>query len=131
MMPGKPVRVLSICDDEGIRISRELVLKHEGYDVESTSSNEPLDPTRIRSFHIAILCHSLSPRQAGEITENLRKHNPEIGVLRVYAIRSLTDHYYDADCEVLSGPGQLLEGMRTLCSRLEPSSGDSEGRKRA
>jgi hypothetical protein len=117
MSPGKGVRVLSICDDDGIRFSRDLVLKHEGYDVESVASNENLDAAQVRCFHVAILCHSLSPHRAAEIARILRSCNPDIGILRVHAIRSPLDHFYDVDCEVLPGPGQLLSAIHTLAAR--------------
>jgi hypothetical protein len=118
---GKGIRLLSICDDDGIRFSRDLVLRHEGYEVESVASNEKLDSARIQSFHIAVLCHSLSANRAAEIAFALRRSNPEIGVLRVHAIRGAVDHSYDVDCEVLPGPGQLLDAVKTLAMRYEIS----------
>ena len=129
MIPGKGIRVLSICDDEGIRFSRDLVLRHEGYEVESVLSSEQLDADRIRSFQIAILCHSLSPSHAAEIAIGLRRFNPGIGILRVHAIRSSMDHVYDVDCEVLPGPGQLLDGIKTLAARFEPPLRQGERRR--
>lgn len=129
-MSGKGIRLLSICDDEGIRFSRDLVLRHEGYEVDSVPSSEKLDSARIRSFHIAVLCHSLSPNRAAEIAFTLRRCNPDIGILRVHAIRSATDHFYDVDCEVLPGPGQLLDAVRTLALRFEVVQHEEE-RKRA
>jgi DNA-binding response OmpR family regulator len=126
----KGIRLLSICDDDGIRFSRDLVLRHEGYEVESIASGEVLDPARIRSFHIAVLCHSLSPSRAAEIASILRRSNPAISVLRVHAIRSAVDHSYDVDCEVLPGPGQLLDAVKTLAMRFQVPHQEME-RKRA
>lgn len=117
MSPGKGIRILSICDDDGIRFSRDLVLKHEGYEVESVPSSEKLEAAWLRCFHIAVLCHSLSPHRAAEIALILRRCNPDIGILRVHAIRSAMDHFYDVDCEVLPGPGQLLSAIHTLAVR--------------
>lgn len=131
MSPGKRIRLLSVCDDDGIRFSRELVLKQEGYEVESMTSREALDPARVRSFHIAILCHSLSPSRAAEFAIALRRLNPAIGVLRVHAIRSSMDHIYDVDCEVLPGPGQLLDGIKALAARFQPSQSVAGARRRA
>lgn len=129
MNPGKAVRVLSICDDDGIRFSRDLVLKHEGYEVESVPSNVKLDPSWVCSFHIAVLCHSLSPARACEIAMALRLSNPAIRILRVHAIRSAADHFYDVDCEVLPGPGQLLSAMHTLADRPRPLARADERRR--
>jgi hypothetical protein len=126
----KAIRVLSICDDDGIRFSRGLVLKHEGYEVESMPSNEKLDPVWVRSFHVAVLCHSLAPSRAAQIAMTLRRCNPDIGILRVHAIRSATDHFYDVDCEVLPGPGQLLDAIHTLAARAQAPA-IYEERKRA
>lgn len=129
MSARKAIRILSVCDDDGIRFSRELVLRQEGYEVESMAGSEPIDAARARSFHIAILCHSLSPRHATQITDHLRQANPGIRVLRVHALRSATDHYYDADCEVLPGPGQLLSGIRMLSAQFQrpvPRGGESK-----
>ncbi len=131
MKAPKGIRILSICDDEGIRFSRELVLRQEGYAVESLASTEPLDPNRARSCQLAILCHSLSPDCAARITAFLRELNPLILVVRVHAIRSTLDPYYDADCEVLPGPGQLLQGIQLLCARLEQPAESAAQRKRA
>lgn len=130
MSPAKAIRVLSVCDDDGIRFSRDLVLKHEGYEVESVPSNVKLDPSWACSFHIAVLCHSLSPARASQIATALRLSNPSIRILRVHAIRSVTDHFYDVDCEVLPGPGQLLSAMHTLVAQPKPLTGPDQ-RKRA
>ena len=119
MSRTKEIRLLSICDDDGIRFSRELVLEQQGYEVASVSSDEHLDENRIVSFHIAILCHSLNAEDAARIAERLRKASPSIAVLRIHAIRSMVTRFYDVDCEVLPGPGQLLSGIQMLCARLK------------
>lgn len=120
MSPTKGVRILSVCDDDGIRFSRELVLKQEGYEVESVPSDEHLEDGRIRSFHIAILCHSLGAEDAARIANRLRDANCSIAVLRVHAIRTMSNDFYDVDCEVFPGPGQLLNGIKLLSARLKP-----------
>lgn len=130
MSPGKGIRILSICDDDGIRFSRELVLRQEGYEVESVTSNLALDIPRVRSFHIAILCHSLTAYRAAQISDMLRRYNPSIQLARIHAIRSRTDHCYDADCEVLPGPGAMLEAIRDLVARVTPPNTEPQ-RKRA
>lgn len=130
MSPGKGIRILSICDDDGIRSSREMVLKQEGYEVESTTSATLVDDGRAGSFHVAILCHSITPEHAAHITEKLRAANPEIAVLRVHAIRSAQDHMYDVDCEVFPGPGQLLNGIKALSQRFVSKNAGGQ-RKRA
>jgi DNA-binding response OmpR family regulator len=130
MNPGKRIRILSICDDDSIRFSRELVLKQEGYDVESVTSNAPLDTAKVSAFQIAILCHSLTAFRASQMADTLRRYNPSIQVVRIHAVRSQQDNFYDADCEVLPGPGAMLDGIRTLVTRLQTPA-PSERRKQA
>jgi DNA-binding NtrC family response regulator len=120
MSPAKGIRILSVCDDDGIRFSRELVLKQEGYEVESAPSGEHLEDSRICSFNIAVLCHSLSAEDAARIANQLRGANSSISVLRVHAIRPMSSNFYDVDCEVFPGPGQLLSGIKMLSSRMKP-----------
>lgn len=130
MSPGKGIRILSICDDDSIRFSRELVLRQESYEVESVTSNTPLDVCRVRSFQLAILCHSLPRNRAAQLADMLRRYNHAIHVVRVQAVRSQGDPCYKADCEVLPGPAAMLEGIRTLAMRLRVPEGCSE-RKQA
>lgn len=130
MSRRKGVRILSICDDDGIRFSRELVLIQEGYEVESVSSRSLLNADWVRSFHIAILCHTLSPECAARLAETLRCSNPQIRVLRVHSIRSHCDRFYDVDCEALPGPSELLMAIESLCSSPAPPS-QQTGRKPA
>jgi hypothetical protein len=128
-MNRKGIRILNIGDDEGIRFSRGLVLRQEGYDVESVASNARFDSTWVRSFPIAVLCHSVESSRAAQIAETLRRRNPSIAVVRVHAIRSGQDFYYDVDCEVLPGPDQLLDALQTLATRVD--SPEAQARKRA
>ncbi len=130
MSRRKGVRILSICDDDGIRFSRELVLIQEGYEVESVSSRSLLNADWVRSFHIAILCHSLSAEHAASLTDTLRRFNPTIRVLRVHSIRSRCDSLYDVDCEALPGPSELLAAIESLCNNPAPPHQQS-GRKPA
>jgi hypothetical protein len=129
-MNGKGIRILSIAEDEGIRFSRELVLRQEGYEVESVAGDARFDSPWVRSFPIAILCHSLESDRAAEIAETLRQRNPSIAVVRIHAIRSSPDFYYDVDCEVLPGPDQLLHSLEALATRIG-SENEPRERKRA
>lgn len=129
-MNGKGIRILSIADDDGIRFSRELVLRQEGYEVESVASNARFDGPWVRSFQITILCHSVESDRAAQIAETLRQRNPSIAVVRMHAIRSSMDFYYDVDCEVLPGPDQLLDALQTLVERIN-SRNEPQASKRA
>lgn len=129
-MNGRGIRILSIADDDGIRFSRELVLRQEGYEVESVTSNARFDGPWVRTFPIAVLCHSVDSNRAAEIAEALRQRNPSIAVVRIHAIRSIRDFYYDVDCEALPGPDQLLHALENLVTRIN-SGRETQARKRA
>jgi DNA-binding response OmpR family regulator len=129
-MNGKRIRILSIADDDGIRFSRELVLRQEGYEVESVTSDARFDGPWVRRFAIAVLCHSVDSSRAAEIAESLRRRNPSIAVVRVHAIRSRQELIYDVDCEVLPGPDQLLNSLQDLALRIS-SRDEPQARKRA
>lgn len=129
-MNGRGIRILSIADDDGIRFSRELVLRQEGYEVESVTSNARFDSPWVRTFPIAVLCHSVDSNRAAEIAEALRQRNPSIAVVRIHAIRSIRDFYYDVDCEALPGPDQLLHALENLVTRIN-SGRETQARKRA
>lgn len=117
-MNGRGVRILSIADDDGVRFSRELVLRQEGYEVESVTSDARLDGPWVRTFPIAVLCHSVDSNRAAQIAEALRQRNPSIAVVRIHAIPPIQDFYYDVDCEALPGPDQLLHALENLVARI-------------
>lgn len=116
----KGIRILCIGDDEGIRFSRELVLRQEGYEVESATSDARFDSPWVRSFPIVVLCHSLDSNSAAKVAEKLRQRNPAIAVVRIHSIRSIQEQFYDVDCEVLPGPDQLLSVIQSVAMRLAP-----------
>lgn len=117
MNDGQPVRVLSICDDESLRYSRQLVLESEGYAVESITSRELLESADLKAFEIAILCHSVDAQHAARLADQLRHTYAGIRVLRVHAIQGWHDHRYDVDCEVLPDPVPLLHALKSLCEK--------------
>jgi hypothetical protein len=118
------IRVLSISDDEMVRSTRELVLRKDGYETQSISSNDLVAVPEIRAFDVAVICHSVPPQRAIMIVERLRRYNPEIRLLRVNPVVRRVDPLYDVDSEVLSGPSALLKGVKELLNRnAAPASG--------
>ena len=120
-----PVRILSVSDDDGLRLSREMLLANDGYKMESTTSNTTLSVACVRSFDIALICHSVEPERAMTLAEMLRRYNPDI---RILTISQLEDRQmpFDADLEIPSGPEQVLEACRKVCSEISARSGDCE-----
>ncbi len=117
MNENQPIKILSICDDDGLRYSRQLVLESVGYAVESMTSASPLDAAKLNAIEIAILCHSVDANHAAHLADELRRLNPGIRVLRVHAIQSKHERLYDVDCEVLPDPVPLLDAIESLRAR--------------
>jgi CheY-like chemotaxis protein len=116
------IRILSISDDGMVRSTRELVLRHDGYEIVSIGSGELLSVPEIRSFDVAVICYTVPPVRAIAIVDRLRRYKPEIRVLRVNPRARRVDCLYQADTEVFAGPGALLRGVKEL---LEINSGDA------
>jgi len=117
-MPKSPlIRVLSICDDDLLRSTREMVLRKDGYDIVSISSNDLLGVPEIRRFDVAVICHSVPPARAMGLVERLRRYNPEIRLLTVNPRVRRADPFYEVDSEVLAGPGALLKAVKQLLDK--------------
>ena len=108
-------RILSIGDDDNLRLSRELILRKEGYEVKSVTSNDALKALPPGSFDIAIISQSVAHGRAMHVAAVLRAINPGIRILRVQELPSVPDHSYDLDCETFSGPGAFLNAVKALC----------------
>ena len=117
MNHDQPTKILSICDDDGLRYSRQLVLESVGYQVESVPSDAPLEAAQVKEFEIAILCHSVDANHAANLAKDLRRMNRSILVLRVHAIQGMQERLYDVDCEVLPDPLPLLNAIKSLRAR--------------
>ena len=110
------IRILSISDDDGLRLSRELLLLSDGYETESITSNTPLAAGFVRSFDIALICRSVKPERAIELTELMRKYHPEIQVACVTPLESIAATT-EPDMEIASGPEAVLGAVRELCAQ--------------
>jgi DNA-binding NarL/FixJ family response regulator len=77
------VHILSVCDDDGLRSSRELVLKIANYVVQSHPSNAFLQVSQVRLFDLAIVCQSINDNDAARLIERLRRYHPNLRVLRL------------------------------------------------
>ena len=110
------IRILSISDDDGLRLSRELLLQRDGYETESITSTTAVSVSRARSFDVAVICRSVKPSRAMALTEMLKRYNPEIQVL---CISQLDDQFASRraiDLEIPSSPKIVLETVREMCT---------------
>jgi DNA-binding NtrC family response regulator len=111
-----PVRVLSICDDEGLRLSRELLLLRDGYQTESIASSTAITVSGVRSFDLALICRSVDRARAIALIEMLRRYHPGIQILCIAPLDS-AGCVQHADLEVPPGPQPLLDAIRTLLQK--------------
>ncbi len=111
------VRILSISDDDGLRFSRELLLKNEGYETESMTSNAALSIPVTGPFDIALICRSVDPERATAITNQLRNAHSEIHVVCIAPMQNESVNNA-ADVEISPGPEPLLEAVRTICDQI-------------
>ena len=114
-----PNRILSICDDEGLRASRELLLLKDGYPTVSVSSNTPLTVNQVRSFRLALICRSVEPQRAIAVIERLRRYHAGILIACVAPLESLSEPY-SADLELPPSPQSVLDGIRSLLTHRTP-----------
>src|SRR5947209_8120931 len=78
------IRILTISDYEGLRNSREQVLRMQGFYVESVPSRARFDVAWVRSFDIAVFCQSVEHGRAMRIATQLRALHPGIALLRIH-----------------------------------------------
>jgi DNA-binding NarL/FixJ family response regulator len=103
-----PLRILSVCDDEGLRSSRELVLQLSGYEIESHSSDDYFLMERVTSFDLAIICHSVNQRNADQLIKMLSRFNPTLRVLHLSRVSGL-----DSISNGQPRPDSLLKAVRS------------------
>ena len=113
----RAARILSICDYDGLRLARELLLNQEGYIAESHSSVDSLDTLDVAGFRLAILCQSVAQKRAVHIAEMLHRNNSGIQVMRLSRWQPAGDPCFDFELDSHTEPGKLLEFIREAVLR--------------
>jgi hypothetical protein len=113
-------RILAISDYEGLRASREQVLRLKGFEVESVSSSADFEAAWVRTFDIAILCQSVEAARATRIAEILHRLNPGIALLRINPSQTNLESrsMFDFEMEGLAGPEGLLNSIELIGPRV-------------
>lgn len=114
----QPIRILSISDYDGLRVSRELLLAQTGYCTESCASSAHFDVLAVRRFHIAVLCHSIAADRAIRIAELLHRDHPRIRVLRLNPSERSGTPCFDQDLDCFISPEELLRVIREEADRI-------------
>ena len=110
-------RILSIDNDDLLRLSRELILRKEGYAVESVTCRSALELLPNERFQIAVIGDSVNASRSLRIAAALKQADPGIRILRVGQLSSPAGDSYDMICETLSSPGVFLEALKNLSRR--------------
>jgi hypothetical protein len=121
MNSQETLRILCVCDDDGIRFLREPMLQEAGYQLKWLPSNAAFDVAEIRSCDVAIICQSVPWRRAAQVSTFLRRSNPLIRILRMNTLRSEMENAFYVDCEVVAGPGLLMQVLDAFRMKLSES----------
>ena len=108
-------RILLVGDDDDLRLSRDLILRKHGYEVEAVSSSQALKLPLDGEFAVAVISQSVTAARAIRIAAALRQRHPGLRILRVQEVRSQLEDIFDLSLETLSGPSAFLEAVRSLC----------------
>lgn len=105
-------RILSICDDEGLRHSRELLLTSEGYSTESVTSDVVLSVEQARRFDAVLICRSVDPKRGRALTETLERYNPGIQIKCIGPVEGADQ--VDFSPPALRGPQVFLDEVKKM-----------------
>ncbi|KAA6458292.1 hypothetical protein DYQ86_20460 [Acidobacteria bacterium AB60] len=118
-------RILAVSDYDGLRRSREQVLRLEGFQVESVSSQASFEAAWVRTFDIAVLCQSVEPRDAAKIAKALRLANRGITIVRINSlpVEAASPSLFDYEMDAFAGPQGILKAMEAIGHRPRAQSG--------
>ena len=109
---GRRMCILLISDYEGLRTSREMLLRKQGYEVRSMSSGEFLESSEPCRCDLALLCQSLDSGRASAVGAVLRRRCPGSALLRIYPCRTSLEPAFDLGVDGFDGPEVLLGVLR-------------------
>lgn len=115
------LRVLTVSDYEGLRLSRQLILEQAGFRAESCTSSSRFEVFAVRKFHIAILCHSVPSDCAIRIAEMLHRYQPRICVVRLDSSERSGSPFFDRELDLFTPPEEFLRVVREEANRLSAS----------
>jgi DNA-binding response OmpR family regulator len=81
--PNSTVHILQISDDPNLAATRLLVLQAAGFKVEHRFSSLARSSGPLRLFQVIVLCQSLDPKIAAELSRRICAEAPEARILRM------------------------------------------------
>jgi CheY-like chemotaxis protein len=101
--------ILSVDDEPGILVSRQLILESEGYEVLSASDGEQA----LRMFvsqpvDLVLLDYAMPGIDGGVVAKEIKNHNPRVPIVIVSASPIEEQSLVCVDCFISKGDGPVL-----------------------
>jgi hypothetical protein len=119
MRNSQNFRILSICDDDAIRYTRDRLLAEAGFRAEWLPSNAFLSDVQVRKCSVAVICESVDWKRTAQLSATLRRMNPTMHVVRVFSVGPGAESHADAECEIVNGSAGLLGHLGELSGRTK------------
>jgi DNA-binding response OmpR family regulator len=81
--PNSTVHILQISDDPNLAATRLLVLQAAGFKVEHRFSSLARSSGPLRLFQVIVLCQSLDPKIAADLSRRICAEAPDARILRM------------------------------------------------
>ena len=101
--------ILSVDDEPGILVSRQLILEGEGYEVLSAADGEQaLDLFSTQPVDLVLLDYVMPGMSGGVVAKAIKNHNPRVPVVIVSASPVDEQSLSCVDCFINKGDGPAL-----------------------
>jgi CheY-like chemotaxis protein len=103
-------RILSVDDEPGILVSRQLILETAGYEVLSAADGEQaLHFFEAHAVDLVLLDYLMPGMNGGVVAREIKNHNPKVPVVIVSASPIVEEQSLDCvDCFISKGEGPAL-----------------------
>jgi len=117
------MNIFSISDHDGIRFSRELLLRSVGYHVISATSESVQIGEMPDDVQLVIIGQTVQGRAASRLISAVRKLRPNVQIMRITTHLEQAETECDSSCFVEDGPATFLLCVSTLLSNDRPKYG--------
>jgi CheY-like chemotaxis protein len=101
--------ILSVDDEPGILLSRQLILKNEGYEVLSaTDGEQALRMFAGQPVDLVLLDYVMPGMDGGAVAKQIKHHNPRVPIVLVTASPVEEQTLGCVDCFISKGDGPAL-----------------------
>ncbi len=121
MASGKTI--LAIGRDQGLLLSRTLLLEHEGYSVVALhdfSVQDFLQQSKGTPVDVVLVCYTVPPSSRDMLARLMHLYFPNSPVLMMHSRYESAPTQADATLEGLTGPRELLNSVKALLPLASP-----------